>query len=49
MAPFNSGSTRKLGSYSTSISDAKNLSPGPGAYTLKSNFDIVKYVRQLDD
>lgn len=48
-APFNSGSTRKIGSYSTSVSEVKNLSPGPGAYNMKSNFDIVKYVRQLDD
>jgi hypothetical protein len=48
-APFNSMAVRRVGSYSTSATDAKNISPGPGAYNLKSNFDIVRYVKNLDD
>lgn len=48
-APFNSGQIRKIGSYSTSVTESKENIPGPGTYSLKSNFDIVKYVKRLDD
>ena len=48
-APFNSMAVRRVGSYSTQATDSKNMGPGPGAYNIKSNFDIVRYVKQLDD
>jgi len=48
-APFNSYAPRQVGSYSSAATGGKNISPGPGSYQLKSNFEIVKYVKSLDD